>query len=68
MVDPKLGGSRCRTIRPISTHAGYIPRELGGTVRYTIENLGRTLVRVDFDSGQSMMVLPDDVTIDDLKR
>jgi hypothetical protein len=37
-------------------------------VRYTIENLGRTLVRVDFDSGQSMMVLHDDVTIDDLNR
>ena len=65
MVDPKLGGSRCRTIRPIAHHSGYIPRQLGGTVRYTIENLGRTLVRVDFDSGQSMMVLPDDVTIDD---
>jgi len=68
MLDPKLGGSRCRTVRPIATHGGYLPRELGGTVRYTIENLGRTLVRVDFDSGQSMMLLHDDVTIDDSQR
>jgi len=35
-----------------------------GTIRYTCENIGRTLVRVDFDSGASLMVLADDVTPD----
>ena len=65
MMDRSLGGARCRTTRRIAHHAGYLPRALCGTVRYTTENLGRTLVHVDFDSGQSLLVLPDDVAIDD---
>ena len=65
MLDHSLGGTRCRTTRRIAHHSGYLPRELGGTVRYATENLGRTLFRVDFDSGQSLMVLPDDVHFDD---
>ncbi len=64
MLDHSLGGTRCRTIRPIAHHAGNLPRALAGTVRYATENLGRTLIRVDFDSGQSLMVLPDDVRLD----
>ena len=64
MLDRSLGGIRCLTARPISHHGGYLPGRLAGTIRYTTENLGRTLVRVDFDSGQSLMVLPDDVVLD----
>lgn len=64
MMDRTLGGARCQTTRRIAHHAGYLARELRGTVRYTTENLGRTLVCVDFDSGQSLVVLSDDVTID----
>jgi hypothetical protein len=64
MMDRSLGGTRCTTTRPIAHHGGYLPRELGGTIRYTIENLGRTLLRVDLDGGQSLMLLPDDVRFD----
>lgn len=64
MMDRTLGGTRCRTVRPIAHHGGYLPRQCEGTIRYTIENIGRTLVRVDFDSGASLMVLPDDVSMD----
>ncbi len=64
MLDRSLGGIRCRTARPIAHHGGYLPRMVPGTIRYTTENLGRTLVRVDFDSGPSLMVLTDDVTLD----
>jgi len=64
MMDRSLGGIRCRTARPIAHHRGYLPRALEGTIRYTIDNIGRTLLRVDFDSGESVMVLPDDVTLD----
>jgi hypothetical protein len=64
MMDRSLGGTRCRTTRPIAHHGGYLPRELSGTIRYTIENLGRTLLRVDLDGGQSLMLLPDDVRYD----
>ena len=65
MFDRSLAGTRCRTVRPISHHGGYLPRQLGGTVRYTVENLGRQLLNVTFDSGQSLMVLADDVKVDD---
>jgi hypothetical protein len=64
MMDRSLGGIRCRTVRPIAHHRGYLPREIKGTVRYTIENIGRTLLRVDFDSGESLMLLPDDVALE----
>jgi hypothetical protein len=64
MLDRRLGGFRCLTARPIAHHGGYLPGKLAGTIRYTTENLGRTLVHVDFDSGESLMVLPDDVVLD----
>jgi len=64
MLDRSLGGIRCLTVRRIAHHGGYLPGKLGGTIRYTTENLGRTLMRVDFDSGESLMVLPDDVILD----
>ena len=64
MLDRRLGGFRCLTARPIAHHGGYLPGKLAGTIRYTTENLGRTLVRVDFDSGVSLMALPDDVILD----
>jgi hypothetical protein len=64
MMDRSISGTRCWTSRPIAHHGGYLPRKLGGTIRYGLENLGRTLLNVDFDSGQSLMVLADDVTLD----
>ncbi len=63
-MDRSLVGIRCRTTRPIAHHEGYLPRQVKGTIRYAIENIGRTLLRVDFDCGKSLMVLPDDVELD----
>jgi hypothetical protein len=64
MLDHTLGGRRCRATRPIHHHGGYIARRMEGTVRYATENLGRTLYRVDFDSGTSLIVLAGDVAVD----
>jgi len=64
MMDRTLAGTRFRTVRPIAHHGGYLPRLSGGTIRYQVENLGRQLISVEFDTGQSMMVLADDVTYD----
>ena len=64
MIDRTLDGLRCRTTRPIAHHGGYLPNRMEGTVRYATENIGRTLLRVDFDSGASLMVLTDDVVVD----
>jgi hypothetical protein len=64
MLDTTLDGTRCQTIRRIAHHGGYLPRELGGTIRYSLENIGRMLLRVDFDSGESLLVLPHDIAVD----
>jgi hypothetical protein len=64
MLDRALDGTRCRLVRPIAHPSGFLPRHLEGTVRYAIENLGRTLLRVDLDAGTSIIVLREDVSID----
>ncbi len=45
-------------------HAGPIPRESTGMVRYAMENLGRRLVRIDLDSGRSLVLLAEDITLE----
>jgi hypothetical protein len=60
MIDRSMNGTRCRTIRSIAHHGGYLSPRLEGTVCYAIENLGRRLLRVDFDSGASLIVLLDE--------
>lgn len=59
-----MGGKRFRTVRPVMHHGGVVPRESAGTIRYALENIGRTLLRVDLDSGASLMLLADDVAVD----
>ncbi len=38
-----------------------VARHLEGRVRYGLENLGRTLLMVDWDDGKSSLVFPTDV-------
>jgi hypothetical protein len=64
VMDRTLSGKRCRTVRTVAHHRGHLPRETAGTIRYALENIGRTLVFVDFDSGPSLMVLPDDIRLE----
>ena len=64
MMDTSLTGRRCRTRRSIPHHRGHLPRAIEGTVQYAVENIGRTLIRVDFDDGPSLMVLEHDIELD----
>ena len=64
MMDTSLTGRRCRTRRSIPHHRGHLPRAIEGTVQYAVENIGRTLIRVDFDDGPSLMVLENDIELD----
>ena len=50
-MDRTLGGKRCQTVRNVAHHRGILPRQTSGTIRYAVENIGRTLLHVDFDSG-----------------
>lgn len=63
MMDRTLEGIRCRTVRPVPHQRGFLPRQSTGTVRYALENIGRTLLHVDFDSGASLTVLAEDVSL-----
>src|SRR5207247_9366325 len=63
MLDRSLGGIRCRTARRIAHHAAYLPGKLVATVRYTTDNLGRTLGRVDCDFGVQGRLTPATLTL-----
>jgi hypothetical protein len=56
-------GSRCKNVRPIAHPGGAIDRHTLGTIRYGLENLGRDLMMVDWDTGKASMVFPSDIEI-----
>lgn len=65
LTDLGLMGRRCRTIRRIVHHKGVIAQNASGTVRGAMENIGRLLLEIEFDCGQSLTLLADCVTLED---
>ena len=63
MINRIFSGSRCRVIRHVHYPGGAIDRHTHGTIRYGMENLGRNLVLVDWDTGKATMVFPDDIEL-----
>ena len=63
VINRLFTGSRCKNLRPIAHPAGAIDRHTHGTIRYGLENLGRDLVMVDWDTGKASMVFPSDIEI-----
>ena len=61
MIDRIFSGSRCRVIRQVHYPGGAIHRFTLGTIRYAMDNLGRQLVMVDWDTGQATVVFPKDI-------
>ena len=51
MINMSLAGMRCRATREIRTCQGLIRRLSEGVIQYDMENLGRHLIRVQWDSG-----------------
>lgn len=64
MMDDSINGRRCRAARRIVHYKGVVDRDTPGTMRYAMENIGRSLVQVYFDSGLSLTVLADYVEVD----
>ena len=64
MLDRTHTGWRCRTQRLIRTVKGDLPRGSYGTVLYTMENLGRRLILVHWDSGITVPVFPDEIALE----
>lgn len=54
---------RCRAIRPIRIHGRMVTPSSQGTISYEIENLGRQLIYVRWDTGFSTYVFPNEVEI-----
>ena len=64
MIDRTQAGTRCYTVRFIRTVEGDLPRGTGATVLYIMENLGRRLVLVHWDTGITVPVFPDEIALD----
>lgn len=63
MINRLFTGSRCITLRRLTHPAGAIDRHTLGTIRYGMENLGRDLMMVDWDTGTASMVFPSDIEV-----
>jgi hypothetical protein len=63
MDGSELKGKRCRVLKFLTSAAGRVDRFSEGRIRYSMENLGRLLVLVDWDVGGSTVVFPDEVEI-----
>jgi hypothetical protein len=63
MIDRTHAGTRCYTVRFLRTVKGDLPRGSSGTVLYTLENLGRYLVLVHWDTGLTVPVFPDEIAL-----
>ncbi len=63
MINRIFSGSRCRVIRQVHYPGGAVHRFTRGTIRYAMDNLGRELVMVDWDTGQATVVFPKDIEL-----
>jgi hypothetical protein len=59
--DPK--GMRCRTTKVIRTHGGLLGRFTEGTIQGVIDNLGRQLIGVEWDSSVTTYVFINEIEI-----
>ena len=63
MIDRKRSGRRCRTTQFVRTVEGELRRDARGTIRYETENLGRSLVMVQWDQGFIVPVFPHEIEV-----
>lgn len=61
MIDRNKAGRRCRTNQLVRTVEGDLVKASTGTIRYEMENLGRSLVLVDWDRGFTIPVFPHEI-------
>jgi hypothetical protein len=64
MIDRTHTGIRCSTRLPLRTVNGFLPRGSEGTVVYEMDNLGRHLILVNWDTGFSVPVFPNEVALE----
>ena len=65
MINLSKSGMRCRATREIRTHEWLIRRFTEGTIEAVIDNLGRQLINVEWDSGITTYVFFNEIEITD---
>ena len=68
MIDTSSEGLRCRATREIRTCQGVIRRLTGGVIKCDMENLGRHLIRVQWDCGMTDYAYPVEIEILDQRE
>jgi len=63
LIDTSLTGRRCRATKEIRSHQGLTRRFTEGTIQYDVENIGRHLLSVEWDSGVTDYVYPFEIEI-----
>ena len=63
MVNGIQKGMRCRTTKMIRTHGGLVGRFTEGTIQGLVDNLGRQLISVQWDSGVTTYVFMNEIEI-----
>ena len=63
MINGSQKGMRCRTTKELRTHRGLISRFTEGTIQGVIDNLGRQLISVEWDSGVTTYVFINEIEI-----
>ena len=64
MIDRTQAGARCYALRLICTVKGDVARGSYGTVLYAMENLGRRLMLVQWDTGMTVPIFPDEIVVE----
>lgn len=64
MIDRTHAGLRCHTLRLLRTVEGNLPRGSQGTVNYEMDNLGRHLILVHWDTGILVPAFPDEIELE----
>jgi len=65
MIDRTHNGFHCHIRHPVRTVQGNLPRDSQGTVLYEMDNLGRHLILVNWDTGILVPVFPNEVEFED---
>ena len=65
MINFSQDGMRCRATKEIRTHEGLIRRSTEGTIQGVIDNLGRQLINVKWDSGMTTYAFFNEIEITD---
>jgi hypothetical protein len=58
-------GQRCRAVRNINAHQGVVRAQTPGTIECETDNLGRRLIKVQWDESFEMYVFPHEIELID---